>query len=64
MLVIVKIELYLLNVIYCCFTRLLILQIRYKYLKKMISFIPDKDAVEKRLYVLQQQGYIYATDPT
>jgi hypothetical protein len=24
----------------------------------------DKDAVEKRLYVLQQQGYIYAIDPT
>lgn len=24
----------------------------------------DKDAVEKRLYVLQQQGYIYATEPT
>lgn len=22
----------------------------------------DKEAVEKRLYVLQQQGYIYATD--
>lgn len=29
-----------------------------------ICFIIDKDAVEKRLYVLQQQGYIYATDPT
>ncbi|KAJ8679920.1 hypothetical protein QAD02_015707 [Eretmocerus hayati] len=26
--------------------------------------IKYKDAVEKRLYVLQQQGYIYATDPT
>lgn len=31
---------------------------------KCIYFILDKDAVEKRLYVLQQQGYIYATDPT
>jgi hypothetical protein len=26
-----------------------------------ILLFPDKDAVEKRLYVLQQQGYIYST---
>lgn len=25
------------------------------------SSISDKDAVEKRLFVLQQQGYIYST---
>lgn len=29
-----------------------------------LLLLSDKDAVEKRLYVLQQQGYIYATDPT
>jgi len=27
----------------------------------MFCFFTDKDAVEKRLYVLQQQGYIYST---
>lgn len=27
-----------------------------------LNFFSDKEAVEKRLYVLQQQGYIYATD--
>lgn len=30
----------------------------------MRRWLADKDAVEKRLYVLQQQGYIYATEPT
>lgn len=29
-----------------------------------LLLISDKEAVEKRLYVLQQQGYIYATEPT
>jgi len=29
-----------------------------------LPLISDKEAVEKRLYVLQQQGYIYATEPT
>lgn len=29
--------------------------------EKYISFV-DKDAVEKRLFILQQQGHIYATD--
>jgi len=26
-----------------------------------VLLFTDKDAVEKRLYVLQQQGYIYST---
>ena len=25
-------------------------------------YFTDKDAVEKRLYILQKQGYIYSTD--
>jgi hypothetical protein len=29
-----------------------------------LLMISDKEAVEKRLYVLQQQGYIYATEST
>lgn len=36
---------------------------RPKLLKdNLLLLVADKDAVEKRLYVLQQQGYIYATD--
>lgn len=27
-----------------------------------MTIISDKDAVEKRLYILQKQGYIYSTD--
>ncbi|XP_043673784.1 serine/threonine-protein kinase unc-51 [Vespula pensylvanica] len=54
-----------------CFQRYHTAQILLHSLSQHISHSPDKallikykDAVEKRLYVLQQQGYIYATDPT
>lgn len=32
------------------------------YILCILFCFTDKDAVEKRLFVLQQQGYIYATD--
>ncbi|XP_043495874.1 serine/threonine-protein kinase ULK2 isoform X3 [Polistes fuscatus] len=54
-----------------CFQRYHTAQILLHSLSQHISHSQDKallikykDAVEKRLYVLQQQGYIYATDPT
>ncbi|KOC67118.1 Serine/threonine-protein kinase ULK2 [Habropoda laboriosa] len=54
-----------------CFQRYHTAQILLHSLSQHVSHSPDrallikyKDAVEKRLYVLQQQGYIYATDPT
>ncbi|XP_076653764.1 serine/threonine-protein kinase unc-51-like protein Atg1 isoform X2 [Halictus rubicundus] len=54
-----------------CFQRYHTAQILLHSLSQHVSHSQDrallikyKDAVEKRLYVLQQQGYIYATDPT
>lgn len=54
-----------------CFKRYHTAQILLHSLSQHIIHIKDrallikyKDAVEKRLYVLQQQGYIYATDST
>ncbi|XP_066595894.1 serine/threonine-protein kinase unc-51 [Prorops nasuta] len=54
-----------------CFQRYHTAQILLHSLSQNVSHSQDKalllkykDAVEKRLYVLQQQGYIYATDPT
>ncbi|KAG7208922.1 hypothetical protein KM043_015101 [Ampulex compressa] len=54
-----------------CFQRYYTAQILLHSLSQHVSHSHDrallikyKDAVEKRLYVLQQQGYIYATDPT
>ncbi|XP_076386792.1 serine/threonine-protein kinase unc-51-like protein Atg1 isoform X3 [Megachile rotundata] len=54
-----------------CFQRYHSAQILLHSLSQHVSHSQDrallikyKDAVEKRLYVLQQQGYIYATDPT
>jgi serine/threonine-protein kinase ULK2 len=35
-----------------------------KKLLLIFCYFADKDAVEKRLFVLQQQGYIYAYDST
>lgn len=40
-------------------TKYTYININKGYFKFLLS---DKDAVEKRLFVLQQQGYIYATD--
>ncbi|XP_076228243.1 serine/threonine-protein kinase unc-51-like protein Atg1 isoform X3 [Nomia melanderi] len=54
-----------------CFQRYHTAQILLHSLSQHVSHSQDrallikyKDAVEKRLYVLQKQGYIYATDPT
>ncbi|XP_034943488.1 serine/threonine-protein kinase unc-51 [Chelonus insularis] len=54
-----------------CFQRYHTAQILLHSLSQHVSHSQDrallikyKTAVEKRLYVLQQQGYIYATDPT
>ncbi|XP_012286167.1 serine/threonine-protein kinase ULK2 isoform X2 [Orussus abietinus] len=54
-----------------CFQRYRTAQILLHSLSQHVNHSQDrallikyKDAVEKRLYVLQQQGYIYATDPT
>ncbi|XP_012255095.2 serine/threonine-protein kinase unc-51 isoform X1 [Athalia rosae] len=54
-----------------CFQRYHTAQILLHSLSQHVSHSQDralltkyKDAVEKRLYVLQQQGYIYATEPT
>ncbi|XP_043472706.1 serine/threonine-protein kinase unc-51 isoform X1 [Leptopilina heterotoma] len=54
-----------------CFQRYHTAQILLHSLSQHVSHSQDrallikyKDAVEKRLYVLQQQGFIYATDPT
>ncbi|XP_011311966.1 serine/threonine-protein kinase unc-51 [Fopius arisanus] len=54
-----------------CFQRYHTAQILLHSLSQHVSHSQDrallikyKSAVEKRLYVLQQQGYIYATDPT
>lgn len=32
------------------------------YITIFINIFPDRDAVEKRLSILQQKGYIYVTD--
>ncbi|XP_018309923.1 serine/threonine-protein kinase ULK2 [Mycetomoellerius zeteki] len=54
-----------------CFQRYHTAQILLHSLAQHVSHSQDrallikyKEAVEKRLYVLQQQGYIYATEPT
>ncbi|XP_043282720.1 serine/threonine-protein kinase ULK2 isoform X2 [Venturia canescens] len=54
-----------------CFQRYHTAQILFHSLSQHVNHSQDrallikyKAAVEKRLYVLQQQGYIYATDPT